>query len=114
MRTVKKTHNIKLREKCKAGRDGFEILLCSENRFSEKYVHLEIVSGRDHATTITTMAAGKEGSEKRKSSNEEQTHSCALLRRPTTLSIVKTVRLGEMGSKYRSVVKIGSQKIRAI
>ena len=58
MRTGKKTH---MREKCKAGRDGFESSLCSENRFSEKYVHLEIVSGRDHATTTITMAAGKGG-----------------------------------------------------
>ena len=32
------------------------------------------------------MAAGKGGSEKRKSSNEGRLHSCALLRRPTTLS----------------------------
>ena len=33
---------------------------CSENRFSEKYVQLEIVSGRDH-TIIIIMAAGKGG-----------------------------------------------------
>ena len=63
MRTVKNTHNIKLREKCWAGRDGFEISLCSENRFSENFVQLEIVSGWDHTTTIITiiMAAGKGG-----------------------------------------------------
>ena len=45
---------------------GSKISLCSENRFSEKYVHLEIVSGRDHAIiAITiTMAAGKGGGRK--------------------------------------------------
>ena len=88
MRTVKNTHNIKLREKGWAGRDGFEISLCSENQFSEKYVQFEIVSGWDHTITIiiTIMAAGKGGSEKRKSSNEGRLHSCALLRIPTTLS----------------------------
>jgi hypothetical protein len=63
MRTVKKTHNIKLREKCWAGRDGFEISLCSENRFSEKYVQSKIVSGRDHTTT-TIMAADRGGVQK--------------------------------------------------
>ena len=43
MRTVKNTKNIKLREKGSAGRDGFEISLCSEHRFSEKYVQFKIV-----------------------------------------------------------------------
>ena len=90
MRTVENTHNIKLREKGYAGRDGFEISLCSGNRVSEKHVQLEIVSGRDLTTititTITIMAAGEGASEKRKSSNEGRLHSCALLRIPTTLS----------------------------
>ena len=56
----------------------------SENRFLEQYMQFVFVSGRD-PTTITT-AAGKGGSEKKKSSNEGRTHSCTLLRRPTTLS----------------------------
>mgnify|MGYP002809046001 CR=1 FL=1 len=59
-RTIKKTHNIKLGEKFYAGRDGLEISLCSENRVSKKFVQLEIVSGRDHTTTII-MDAGKGG-----------------------------------------------------
>ena len=57
--------------------------------FQENYVQFETVSGWDLTTiiiTITTMTAGKGGSEKRKSSNEGRTHSCALLRRNTTLS----------------------------
>jgi hypothetical protein len=54
MRTVKKTHNIKLREKGWAERDGFEISLCSENRFSEKYVQFEILSGWDHTIQVPT------------------------------------------------------------
>ena len=63
-------------------------------------------------TTITSQQHGSGGgSEKRKSSNEGRSHSCALLRRPTTLSWGKNVRLGEMGSKYHCVVKIGFQKI---
>ena len=48
-----------------AGRDGFEISLCSENRFSKKIVQFEIVSGWEHTIVIVTMtitmAAGKGG-----------------------------------------------------
>ena len=63
-----------------------KISLCSENQFSEQDVQFVSVtsSGRD-PTTIAT-AAGKGESEKMKSSKEERTHSCALLRRPTTSS----------------------------
>ena len=79
MRTVKKTHNIKLREKGKARRDGFELLLCSENRFLEKDLQFEIVSGRDlttSITTITTMAAGKGGPKRgNPAMRDEHTHA---------------------------------------
>ena len=53
------------------------------------------------------------GSGKRNSSNEGRTHSCALLRIPTTLSCGKN-RMYEMGSKHRCVVKVSCQKTRAI
>ena len=75
MCTAKETYNFKLREKGYGERDGFEIPLFSENRISQKYAQLEIVSGRDpsitmiisgrdHSTTIISIAAGK-GSPKR-------------------------------------------------
>ena len=67
IRTVKETHDIK---------------------FLKNTCNLVFVSRRDLTIIITTitMAAGKGGPEKRKSSNEARTHSCALLRRPATLS----------------------------
>ena len=40
----------------------------------------------------------------------DSTQDHALLGRPTTLSWRKKVRLGEIGSKYRCVVRIGFQK----
>ena len=66
MRTVKETHNIRLREKEYAGRDGFEISLCSESR-EETNVQSESVSGWDLKTMIiiTTRAASKGGGQKR-------------------------------------------------
>ena len=83
------------------------------NRFSDKDVQLEIVSGR-YLTILQIikikMAAGKKKSGKRKSSDEGRTHSCALLRRPTTLSWWRKARLGEVGSKYLCVVKIIFEK----
>ena len=79
MRTVNKTHNIKLREKVYAGRDGFEISLCSENRLLEKYMQFEIVSGRDltiTTTIITIMAAGKGGPKRGNlAMRDEHTHA---------------------------------------
>ena len=71
MRTVKKTHNIKLREN---------------------------VSGRDALRTSSTVQA-KRCSKRVKSSNEGRTHSCALLRRPTTLSWGKEV-IQQWGTRH--------------
>ena len=45
-----------------------------------------------------------------KSSNGGRTHSCTLLRRPITFICGINIRLYEMGSKYRCVVKVGFQK----
>ena len=84
MRTVKKTHNIKLRKNVRLGEMGSKYCWVVKIGFQKKYVQLEIVSGWDLTTTI--MAAGRGGSKERKSNNEGRLHSCALLRRPTTLS----------------------------
>ena len=54
----------------------------------QKWYILEIVSGRDLTTITTTIttAAGQGGFENWESTNEARTHSCALLRRPKSLS----------------------------
>ena len=43
--------------------DGFEICLYSENRYLEKYMQFEVISGWD-LTITTIIAAGKGRSEK--------------------------------------------------
>ena len=69
------------------------------------------------------MVAGREGCEKRKSNNEGRRHSCALLRRPTTLnwdvrlggdgfeiSLSSENRFSEKYVQFEIVSKVGSYK----
>ena len=72
-------------------------------------MRLEFVSRWDPSNNNNNNNGRRQGgSEKRKSSDEGRTHSCAPLKRPTSLNQGRKVRLCEMGLKYRRVVSLFS------